>query len=339
MLRDESIPLPRKMDDEIASAVNIALVQQQALAHVRSTNARRNAKGTITAITHQNATAETALLYPHIVINAAISVDKGIIDMEGNECWERLKIHTIPLVRYMGKGTERLHKLREEIQPENEGVAIPAHVRRLSNRRIIREREQRGEIKASSVVFIVRGKQVAQRPGNKGVIAAGVQYKVEPYTNAGLDIPCELSCGWGEIESKCSHHQPKCGYCTGPHRLREHRCNVVGCPSKQGAVCSHTQDKSPNCKGNHIALIGKCVKKIEAITMARQSRKVQPSGRKTTEVMAANRVALGTRQARDIRNGEVELTADEEQGETGEIEVDGMEVEKDETMSETTAEI
>jgi len=73
--------------------------------------------------------------------------------------------------------------------------------------------------------------------------------------------------------------------------------------------------------------------------MARQSRKVQPSGRKTTEVMAANRVALGTRQARDIRNGEVELTADEEQGETGEIEVDGMEVEKDETMSETTAEI
>jgi len=28
--------------------------------------------------------------------------------MEGNESWERLKIHTVPLVRYMGKGTKVL---------------------------------------------------------------------------------------------------------------------------------------------------------------------------------------------------------------------------------------
>jgi len=190
--RDESIPLPRKMDEEIASAVNRAPFQQQAPAHVRIMNARRNAKGTITAITHQNATAEMALLYRDIIIKAARSVDKGIIDVEGNEFWERLKIHTVPLVRYMGKGTEGLQKMREEIQAENEGVAIAAQVRWLMNPRIIREREQRGEIKASSVVFIVRGKKVAQRLVNKGVIAAGVRYKVEPYTNAGPDSLCEL---------------------------------------------------------------------------------------------------------------------------------------------------
>jgi len=74
----------------------------------------------------------------------------------------------------MGKTTEGLQKMREVIHAENEGVAIPAPVRWLSNPRIIREREQRGEIKASSVVFIVRGKKVAQRLVNKGVIAAGV---------------------------------------------------------------------------------------------------------------------------------------------------------------------
>jgi len=97
--RDESIPLPRKMDEEIASAVNRALFQQQAPAHVRIMNARRNAKGTITAITHQNSTAELALLYQDIIIMAARSVDKGIIDVEGNESWQRLKIHTVLLVR------------------------------------------------------------------------------------------------------------------------------------------------------------------------------------------------------------------------------------------------
>jgi len=86
--RDKSIPLPRKMDEEIASAVNRALFEQQAPAHVRIMNVRRNPKGTITAITHQNATAEMALLYRDIMIKAARSVDKGIIDVEGNESWE-----------------------------------------------------------------------------------------------------------------------------------------------------------------------------------------------------------------------------------------------------------
>jgi hypothetical protein len=58
--------------------------------------------------------------------------------MEGNESWERLKIHTFPLVRYMGKGIKGLQKMSEEIQAENEGVAIPAKVKWLSNPRIIR---------------------------------------------------------------------------------------------------------------------------------------------------------------------------------------------------------
>jgi hypothetical protein len=57
--------------------------------------------------------------------------------------------------------------------------------------------------------------------------------------------------------------------------------------------------------------------------------------------MGANRVALGTRQARDTGNGDGygEPTANEEQGNTGEMDGAEMEMEKDVTMSETTAEI
>jgi len=213
--RDESIPRPNMMDEEIVSAVNRALFQQQPPAHVQIMNARRNARGTIPAITHQNATAEMALLSRVIIIKTARTFGKGIIDVEGNESWERLKIHTIPLVRYIGKGTKGHQKMREEIQAENEGVTIPARVRWLSNPRTIKEREQRGDIKASSVVFMVKGKKVAQRLVSKGVSAAGVRYKVEPYTNAGPDSLCELCCWWGHIESKCNH-QLKCSYCAGP---------------------------------------------------------------------------------------------------------------------------
>ena len=125
---DESIPLPQQMYEESALAVNRALFQQQAPAHVRITNGRGNANGTLTAITGQNSTAATALLYRDIIINTARSVDTGIIDVEGNKSWETLKIHTVPLVRYMCKATQRLLKIKEKIQAENEGVAIPAQV-------------------------------------------------------------------------------------------------------------------------------------------------------------------------------------------------------------------
>jgi len=161
--------------------------------------------------------------------------------------------------------------MREEIQAENEGVTIPAQVRWLSNPRTIKEREERVDIKASSVVFMVKGKKVAQRRVSKEVTAAGVRYMVEPYTNAGPDILGERCCGWGHIECKCNH-QRKCGYCGGLHQTDQHRCNVVGCRLKQGASCSHTQEKCPNCKGNHIAFSEQCPKKPEAIRISRQSR-------------------------------------------------------------------
>jgi hypothetical protein len=45
-------------------------------------NARRNAKGTITTISHQNATAEMALIYRDIISMAARSVNKVIIDVK-----------------------------------------------------------------------------------------------------------------------------------------------------------------------------------------------------------------------------------------------------------------
>jgi hypothetical protein len=83
--RDESVPLPNMMDPEIASAINRALFHLQAPALIRIMNPRRNAKGAITAITHQNATAEMAMQYRDIIITAARTVERGVVDVEENE--------------------------------------------------------------------------------------------------------------------------------------------------------------------------------------------------------------------------------------------------------------
>jgi len=123
--RDESVPLSNKMHQEIASVINRVLFHQKALAHISIMNAKRNAKGTITAIKHPNATVEMALQYHNIIITAARTVDNGVVDVEENESWEWLKIHSVPPIRYMGIGRAGLPKMREEFEAENECIVIP----------------------------------------------------------------------------------------------------------------------------------------------------------------------------------------------------------------------
>jgi len=212
LMRDENVPLPSMMDQEIASAINRGLFHQQALAHITIMNARMNAMGATTAITHQNATAEMALRYSDIIITAARIVDKGVVDVKERESWERLTIYAVPLVRYMGKDTEGLLKLREEFEPQNEGIKIRTPLQWLANPRTIRERMKNREIAASSIAFVVKGSKAAQRLGRKGIKAAGVWYRVETSSNTGPDSRCELCCGWGYIENKCGN-KPTCGYC------------------------------------------------------------------------------------------------------------------------------
>jgi hypothetical protein len=109
--RDENMPLPNKMVQEIVSSINRALFHRQTPAHIRIMNARRNAKGAIMAITYQSTTAEMALRYCDSIITLARTVNKGVVDVEENESWESEKINAVPFIRYMGKGAEGLDKM------------------------------------------------------------------------------------------------------------------------------------------------------------------------------------------------------------------------------------
>jgi hypothetical protein len=104
----------------------------------------------------------------------ACTAEKRVIDIEENASWERLKIHAVPLVRYMGSCKEALQKMQEESEVKNEGMAIPTEVQWLVNPRTIRESRQTGEIAASLVVFVAKGSQVARSLIEKGINAVGV---------------------------------------------------------------------------------------------------------------------------------------------------------------------
>jgi hypothetical protein len=106
--RDESILLSNKMDQEIPSVINRALFHQNAPAHIKIMNTKKNGKGATTAVMHPHATAEMDLQYCNIILTVVRTIDKAVVDFKDNKSWERLKIDTVPLIQYMGKATEGL---------------------------------------------------------------------------------------------------------------------------------------------------------------------------------------------------------------------------------------
>jgi len=272
--RDNGLPLSQKKDLDISSEVNRALFEAKVPHFVRIQGVTKNTRGCLSTITTPGATAEMLIRYREIVIKAARKVDAGIVDIETNELWERVKMHGVNFDRYLGKKTGGgLEKLRQELQAENEGVVLPLAINWIGGRKDVQKKKAEGK-KASSVVFAVRGSKMAEKVLKGGLRAAGVKYDVEKFVNAGPDSFCGVCSRWGHVDAKCgSLKMPACMLCAGRHLTKDHKCNVVGCKANAGQNCAHNVDKCVNCKGNHIAKANCCVKKQEAIKVAREERR------------------------------------------------------------------
>jgi len=272
--RDNGLPLSQKKDLDISSEVNRALFEAKVPHFVRIQGVTKNTRGCLSTITTPAATAEMLIRYREIVIKAARKVDTGIVDIETNELWEKVKMHGVNFDRYLGKKTGGgLEKLRQELQAENEGVVLPLAISWIGGPKDVQKKKMEGK-KASTVVFAVKGSKMAERVLKGGLRAAGVKYDVEKFINAGPDSFCGVCSRWGHVEAKCgSLKMPACMLCTGRHLTKDHKCNVVGCKANAGQNCTHNVDKCVNCKGNHIAKANCCVKKQEAIKTVREERR------------------------------------------------------------------
>jgi len=273
--RDNGLPLSQKKDLDISSEVNRALFEAKVPHFVCIQGVTKNTQGCLSTITTPAATAEMLIRYRDIVIKAARKVDAGIVDIETNELWERVKMHGVNFDRYLGKKTGGgLEKLRQELQAENEGVVLPLTINWIGGRKDVQKKKAEGK-KASSVVFAVKGSKMAEKVLKRGLRAAGVKYDVERFVNAGPDSFCGVCSRWGHVDAKCgSLKMPACMLCAGRHLTKDHKCNVVGCKANAGQNCTHNVDKCVNCKGNHIAKANCCVKKQEAIKVAREERRI-----------------------------------------------------------------
>jgi len=101
--------------------------------------------------------------YGDIVIKPARQVDTGIVHIETNEIWERVKMQEIIFDGYFGKKTGGgREKLGSELQAEYDGVVDPLAINQIGGPKDGEKRKGEGK-KASSVVFVVMGSKMAQK--------------------------------------------------------------------------------------------------------------------------------------------------------------------------------
>jgi len=271
--KDNGLPCSKLKDLDISSEVNRALFEAKVPHFGRIQGVTKNTRGCLSTITTTGATSKMLIRYQEIVIKAATMVDSGIVDIETNELWERVKMHGVNFDRYLGKKTRGGHeKLRQELQAEKEGVVLPFAINWIGGPNDVHKKKKDGK-KALTVGFAVKGSKMAENVLKEGWSAAGVKYNVEKFVNAGPDSFGGMSSRWGHVEAKCgSLKMPACMLCAGGHLTKDHMCNVIGCKANAGQNCSHNVGKCVNCKGNHITKANCCVKKQAAIKTAREER-------------------------------------------------------------------
>ena len=198
-------------------------------------------------------------------------------DLETKNSWWWIKVHAIPVDRYLGRGTNGRETLREELEAENEGIQIPSSVKWLSGAPSVKARFSEGRIRASSVVLVVPDEEAYRLVKERGMRPQGRRYGTEAYDEIRPDVECGRCCGWGHIEAQCSRTAARCGWCAEEHETKAHRCPVEGCQAKKDHWCKHTVVKCGNFRGPHFAQANACPKRRAARSDAKGWRSPSPT--------------------------------------------------------------
>ena len=227
--------------------------------------------------------ADQLLDHRDAAIRAARTVDPSVAGLEARPSWWWMKIHGVPVARFVGRGPNGLTALREELEAENGGLSVPSPVRWLSGATSVKTRYREGVISASSVILAVRDEDTFRRVRKSGLRLQGRRLEAEAYEEIRPDVRCDHCCEWGHIESKCERTSARCGWCAEGHKTTDHRCPVEGCEVKKGHWCRHTVAKCANCKGPHFAQANVCPKKKAARGEAKGWRSPSPKWRQRVE--------------------------------------------------------
>lgn len=265
---------PRSEREDVILAINRAVAKERFPAFIRVVDAGYTNTGAITILLEKGTLGSMLLPdYKDLLVTAARQADPAVISVELPEQWYRVKVHGVPIRRYLTCG---LALAREEIELGTE-YQLKRNPTWLRSSKELQDSNNKG----STIVITVGSLEEARRLLINGIRFGGSRYRTGQYWETGVDTICPRCCQLGHRSFKaCGDHAPCCFICAGPHEGAEHVCRVVDCPAKSGTACQHIPAKCGACGGPHPATAGNCPAKRAA---RKELRK-----RKTTESNSKN---------------------------------------------------
>ncbi len=254
-------------------------------AYIRFSRVGYSQSGAISALLSEKGNAENLVRdHSNMLIRAAKSIDEKVIGVEALERWQRLKVHGMPLARYLGEG--KMELLRREIESST-GIQLKTLPRWLISEAPLEERLESETGRGSAIVITVGNSAEASTLCAKGLRFGGAPKVVEKYWEAGPGSVCMSCAGIGHDRlGECGNRGLQCVICAGDHKTENHLCGVTGCNVKKGKICTHVTPKCANCGGHHQATAFKCPARLRA-QMQAWREKSQSKDMEPTSPMAA----------------------------------------------------
>jgi hypothetical protein len=256
---------------DIQLVLNRAFVGAGLPDFIRAVNAGYAASGHLTVLLKEGAPSGLVVpAYNDMLIAAVREVDIAVISVEISEQWQRIKVHGVPIRRYMNS-SHGLEMAREEIEYET-AYKLKRDPTWLKSPRNIRA----GGRLFATMVVTVGSKDEARRMLKGRLRFGGHHYATEAYWDTNPESVCIRCCGIGHASHlECRNSPPRCTICAGDHEALSHGCNVVGCSMGLGKPCQHSQIRCANCNGPHEATSPKCPKIRQARKQAIQQARNQ----------------------------------------------------------------
>jgi hypothetical protein len=250
--RDRGHVAPRADREEIILALNRVLARNGLPVFVRVIDASYTATGAISALLEKGALGTMVIPYYRDALLAAIcQADPAVVSVELSEQWHRVKVHGVPLRRYLTLG---LGLAREEIELST-NYRLKRDPMWLRDPQELQEEEKKG----STIVVTVGSLEEARKMLINGLRFGGRRFSTEHFWQLGADSVCPRCCGIGHTSYRACGDRPPCCYiCAGNHEGIEHACKVITCQAKTGTACIHLPAKCGNCGGDHPATARLC---------------------------------------------------------------------------------
>ena len=210
------------------------------------------------------------------MIQTIKTIDDTVVGIEILEQWQRLKVYSMSLDRYLR--LEKMGLLKREVESSTE-ILLKATLHWLINENRLQKQQKTSNKRRSAIVITVSNKNVAKQLIASGLRFGGAVKKVEKFWEAGPGSVCMRCCGIGhERLGSCGNRPEKCIMCAGEHQISEHQCGVRGCSKGMGKLCVHVVARCANCQGNHQANSARCPLRQKAEIQARKNKVAKEDG-------------------------------------------------------------